>query len=51
VRAYTRFELTQVRLAGLTPTLFEHINPLGTYDFSTDRQAGQLRPLRAASAA
>jgi hypothetical protein len=34
---------------GLTPT-FEHINPLGTYDFSIDRQAGQ-RPFRAASAA
>lgn len=38
-------------LAGLTPTLFEHVNPLGTYDFSTDRPAGQLRPLRAATAA
>ncbi len=32
-------------LAALTPTLFEHVNPLGTYDFSTDRPAGQLRPL------
>lgn len=38
-------------LAALTPTLFEHVNPLGTYDFSTDRPAGQLRPLRAAAAA
>jgi hypothetical protein len=38
-------------LDGLTPTLFEHVNPLGTYDFNTDRPAGQLRPLRAASAA
>jgi hypothetical protein len=38
-------------LAGLTPTLFEHVNPLGTYTFDTDRPAGQLRPLRAASAA
>jgi hypothetical protein len=37
--------------AGLTPTLFEHINPLGTYDFSTERPAGQLRPLRTAAAA
>jgi hypothetical protein len=31
--------------------LFEHVNPLGTYTFDTDRPAGQLRPLRAASAA
>jgi hypothetical protein len=23
--------------AGLTPTLFEHVNPLGTYTFNTDR--------------
>jgi TnpA family transposase len=38
-------------LAGLTPTLFEHVNPLGTYTFDTDRPAGQLRPLRAAGAA
>jgi TnpA family transposase len=38
-------------LAGLTPTIFEHVNPLGTYDFSSDRPAGQLRPLRAATAA
>jgi hypothetical protein len=38
-------------LAGLTPTIFEHVNPLGTYTFDTDRPAGQLRPLRAASAA
>ena len=37
--------------AGLTPTIFEHVNPLGTYDFSSDRPAGQLRPLRAATAA
>ena len=29
----------------------EHVNPLGTYDFSTDRPVGELRPLRAASAA
>jgi hypothetical protein len=26
-------------------------NPLGTYTFNTGRPAGQLRPLRAASAA
>jgi hypothetical protein len=39
------------RLAGFTPTLFEHVNPLGTYDFSIDRAAGQLRPLRAMTAA
>jgi hypothetical protein len=38
-------------LAGLTPTLFEHVNPLGTYTFNTDRPAGQLRPLRARRAA
>ena len=38
-------------LAGLTPTLFEHINPLGTYTFNTDRPAGQLRSLRAREAA
>lgn len=38
-------------LGGLTPTLFEHVNPLGSYDLSTDRPAGELRPLRAASAA
>ena len=38
-------------LAGLTPTIFEHVNPLGTYDFSSDQPAGQLRPLRAATAA
>jgi TnpA family transposase len=38
-------------LAGLTPTLYEHVNPLGTYTFDTDRPAGQLRPLRADSAA
>ncbi|HEX8158558.1 MAG TPA: hypothetical protein VF526_14335 [Solirubrobacteraceae bacterium] len=38
-------------LAGLTPTLFEHIKPLGTYDFSTERPAGQLRPLRTAATA
>jgi hypothetical protein len=24
------------------PTLFEHINPLGTYTFNTGRPAGQL---------
>lgn len=38
-------------LVGLTPTLFEHVNPLGTYTFDTDRPAGQLRPLRAREAA
>ena len=38
-------------LAGLTPTLFEHVNPLGTYTFNTDRPAGQLRPLRVPQAA
>ena len=44
-------DLAGDELAGLTPTLFEHVNPLGTYTFDTDRPAGQLRPLRAASAA
>ena len=39
------------QLAGLTPTLFEHVNPLGTYTFNTDRPAGQLRSLRARAAA
>lgn len=24
---------------------FEHVNPLGTYDFSSERPAGPLRPL------
>jgi TnpA family transposase len=36
------------QLAGLTPTIFEHVNALGTYTFNTERPAGQLRPLRAA---
>ena len=45
------YRLASDELAGLTPTLFEHVNALGTYDFSTERPAGQLRPLRAASAA
>jgi hypothetical protein len=44
-------DLAGDELAGLTPTLFEHVNPLATYTFDTDRPAGQLRPLRAASAA
>jgi hypothetical protein len=44
-------DLAGDELAGLTPTLFEHVNPLGTYTFDTDRPAGQLRSLRAASAA
>ena len=42
---------TSDELAGLTPTLFEHVNPLGTYTFNTDRPAGQLRPLRVPQAA
>jgi hypothetical protein len=25
-------------LAGLTPTLYEHVNSLGTYTFNTDRR-------------
>lgn len=29
-------------IAGLTPTPFEHVNPLGTSIFNTDRPAGQL---------
>ena len=37
--------------SSLTPTLFEHVNPLGTYTFNTDRPAGQLRPLRVPRAA
>jgi TnpA family transposase len=38
-------------LAGLSPTLFEHVNPLNTYDFSPDRPAGELRPQRTVVAA
>jgi TnpA family transposase len=38
-------------LGGLTPTIFEHVNALGTYDFDTARPAGQLRPLRSTHAA
>jgi hypothetical protein len=37
-------------LAGLTPTLFEHVNALGAITFDTDRPAGQLRPLRSVNA-
>ena len=29
-------------IAGLTPTPFEHVNPLGISIFNTDRPAGQL---------
>jgi hypothetical protein len=43
--AVTRLELE--RRADLTPTLFEHINPLGTHTFDTDRPTGQHHPLRA----
>ena len=43
-------ELDGLALAGVTPTLFEHVNPLGIYDFSTDRKTAHT-PLRAASAA
>ena len=35
-------------LAGLMPTIFEHVDALGIYTFDADRGAGQLRPLRAA---
>ena len=35
-------------LAGLMPTIFEHVHALGIYTFDADRRAGQLRPLRAA---
>jgi hypothetical protein len=35
-------------LAGLMPTIFEHVDALGIYTFDADRRAGQLRPLRAA---
>ena len=55
---YTQFGLDDLphepagdELAGLIPTLFEYVNPLGIYTFDTDRPAGQLRPLRTASAA
>jgi len=37
--------------AGLTPTLFEHVNALGAITFDTNRPAGQLRPLRGTNAA
>jgi hypothetical protein len=35
-------------LAGLMPTIFEHVDALGIYTFDADRRAGQLGPLRAA---
>ena len=35
-------------LAGLMPTIFEHVDALGIYTFDADPRAGQLRPLRAA---
>jgi hypothetical protein len=35
-------------LAGLMPTIFEHVDALGIDTFDADRRAGQLRPLRAA---
>ena len=38
------YELAGDELAGLTPTLFEHVDPLGTYDFSSDRLAGPASP-------
>jgi hypothetical protein len=40
-----------VPLFGQQHVDIEHVNPLGTYTFDTDRPTGQLRPLRAASAA
>ena len=41
---YTQLALDEIphqpaaeQLAGLTPTIFEHVNALGTYTFNTDR--------------
>ena len=35
-------------LAGLMPTIIEHVDALGIFAFDADRRAGRLRPLRAA---
>jgi len=52
---YTQLDLdalpgrpADAELAGLMPTIFEHVDALGIYTFDADLRAGQLRPPRAA---